>query len=135
MAKRGRPKGLGKKPSAGEQLELIEVGPENIEEIAVHARRYKEAMNERLKALKVEVAEKQKILELVKKADLQRLKNGDIRFRCAGMVVLITPRDEVIKIIKASETKAEEKTAKKDKSMQKTVAETEEQAPAASGAK
>lgn len=121
MAKRGRPKGSGKKPVAGEQLSLIDVGPENIEEITPHIRQYKEAMSTRLKALKVEVKEKNIILELVKKAHLKRLEDGNIRFTCADMLIEITPRDEVIRI-KNQSSKAGKRA---NKSMQKTVTETE----------
>lgn len=86
------------KVSADEQLDLIDVKPKNSKEIIATARRYKATQAKRLSYLKDEIAEKQTLLELVKKEKLQPLEDGKIRFRCDGMVITITPRDELIKI-------------------------------------
>lgn len=121
MAKRGRPRGSGRKPASGEQLPLIDVGPENSEEIAVHIRLYRDALSKRLKYLKVEIKEKIKILDLVKEAKLIPLEDGTIRFKCADMLINVTPRDFLIKL----KDEGEEQKADKSKSMQQTVTETE----------
>ena len=62
------------------QMDLIEVGPENLEKITPHLRRYKAAMQQRQAALKIEVDEKLIIMRLVQQAKLQPLKNGHIKF-------------------------------------------------------
>ena len=89
MAKRGRKQ---------KQLQLIETLPENIQEIVDVAIEYKECVTTRLGILKKEVELKHKIKEMVKEAKLQPLKDGVIRFRHDGVLISITPRDEVIRV-------------------------------------
>ena len=89
MAKRGRKQ---------KQLQLIETLPENIQEIVDVAVEYQECKQGRLHILKKEVELKTKIKEMVHAADLQPLKDGVIRFRHDGVIISITPRDEVIKV-------------------------------------
>ena len=81
-----------------EQLELIEVGPENMEEIMPAAKLYQKAKVARIKATDREVKTKVALLSAVKKAKLGRLDDGSIRFRCDGMLISITPRDELVKV-------------------------------------
>lgn len=119
MAKRGRKKKSDLK--VGAQMELIEVGPENLKEISKHLKVYKDAQTKRLAALKIETEKKQVILDLVHKAGLGRLPDGRIRFTCDGLLVEVTPTDEVIKIKKGPDKPG----AKGDKSMQQAVEETE----------
>jgi len=83
---------------SNEQMELIEVGPENLRDIKPIARRYKAAMEARMEALAEESEAKQQILAMVKEAKLSRLQDGTIRFRCDGMVITVTPRDELVKV-------------------------------------
>lgn len=83
---------------AGEQLDLIDVAPENAKKILGVAKRYRAAQTQRLAALESEVAEKQKLLELIKEANLQRLEGGKIQFRCDGLIITVTPRDELVKV-------------------------------------
>ena len=82
----------------GEQLDLIDVTPENSKKIIAVAKRYKAAQSQRIEALQEEIAEKQKLLGLVKEANLQRLEDGKIRFRVDGMTITVTLRDELIKV-------------------------------------
>lgn len=84
--------------TSGEQLALIDVTPENLKAIKPIARRYRAAMQTRVDALKEEVEAKQQILALVKDAHLSRLEDGTIKFRCDGMVITVTPRDELVKV-------------------------------------
>ena len=83
---------------AGKQLPLIDVEPENMKEILSVAREYKEAVTEWISWLNIEKEKKQKILELVAKAKLTPLENGVIRFKCDGMTISITPRDELVQV-------------------------------------
>jgi multidrug resistance efflux pump len=83
--------------AAGEQLDLIEVAPENAKKIVAVARKYKSAQAERLAALEVEVAEKQNLLELVRQAKLP-LVDGKIKFKTDGYIITVTPRDELVKV-------------------------------------
>lgn len=94
MAKRGRP---------GKQLKLIDVEPENVQDILDVAEEYEEAKQARLKWLKKETELKQKVLEAVKKAELHPLEDGVIRFRADGKLITITPRDELIKVKKVKD--------------------------------
>lgn len=89
MAKRGR------KPK---QLLLIETLPENIQEIVDVALEYKECVVTRQGILRKEVELKTKIKDMVKEAKLQPLKDGVTRFRYDGVLISITPRDEIIKV-------------------------------------
>jgi redox-regulated HSP33 family molecular chaperone len=82
----------------GEQMDLIDVGPENLEKIAPHARKYRAAMKKRLAALDIEVKEKSIIQQLVHESGLKRLADGSIKFKCEGMRIEIIPSDEKIKI-------------------------------------
>jgi hypothetical protein len=61
------PKSKGSSKKEGEQLDLIDVQPENSKEIIAHAKNYRAAVKRRMAALEEEVAEKQKLLELIKK--------------------------------------------------------------------
>ena len=92
MAKKAKSK------KAGKQLDLIDVAPENAKPIIELAKQYKEALTERLAALKEEVRLKQLILQLVNEAGLQRLPDGDIRFEYDGFQVTVTPCDDKIKV-------------------------------------
>lgn len=103
MAKKTKKK---TKPKVGEkdkQLDLIDVHPKNAKPIIEEARLYKKYQTARLAALKKEVEQKQKVLELVKKANLQRLKNGQIKFEYDGVVVSVTPQDDKVAITEKTE--------------------------------
>jgi hypothetical protein len=95
-------------PSAKEQLDLIDVKPENSKEMLVVAKRYKTAQAQRIEALGREVAEKQKLLALIKEANLQHLDDGKIQFRIDRLIVTVTPRDELIRIKDENENNDEE---------------------------
>jgi len=82
----------------GQQMDLMDVGPKNAKEITIHARLYRAAQARRTAALQEEIDEKHKILELVKKAELKRTPNGDIKFHCDGLLITIVPRDELLRI-------------------------------------
>lgn len=82
----------------GEQMDLIDVKPENLNEIKPVAKKYRAAVKRRMKALEDEIQLKGEILELVKAADLKPLDNGVIRFKCDGMTITITPRDMLVKV-------------------------------------
>lgn len=81
-----------------EQMDLIDVQPENVKPIVRAARRYKQLQSERKAALDKEVAQKRKVLEMVNNAGLKRLENGVIRFTYDGVTISVTPRDELIKV-------------------------------------
>lgn len=83
---------------AGEQMKLIDVGPENSKEIIKQARIYKAAVAKRIKATNEEVPAKQKLLKLIIDAHLNRLEDGTIKFKLDGYTITVTPRDELIKV-------------------------------------
>ena len=86
------------KAEEGEQLDLIDVAPENAKPIIAAARLYKKYQKARLASLKDEIGQKQKILSLVKEAKLTTLEGGKIRFKYDGVTISITPRDELVKV-------------------------------------
>jgi len=89
--------------TTGEQLDLIDVAPENSKEIIALARAYKSAQGRRIDALEEEVAAKVKLLALIKGANLQRLDDGKIRLHLDGYTITVTPRDELVKVKEDSE--------------------------------
>lgn len=88
-------KGKGK---TGEQLALIDVAPKNAKPIIAVARRYKEAQAERIGALQEEIQLKSELIELIHKADLQRMKDGTIKFEYDGVQIQVIPRDDLVKV-------------------------------------
>jgi len=109
------------KEKKGEQLDLIEVGPENLKVIMDVTQEYKKVQKLRLDTLKKEVKLKDKIKGLVKAAELQPLKDGKIKFNSGGFTFCLTPRDELITIIESKKKKS-----KKSKSDMKKNVEAEE---------
>jgi hypothetical protein len=87
-----------KKVGKNKQLDLIDVGPKNLKAIRPHLTAYKDAMEERVRWLAEEVKEKQAVLDLVHKSGLKRMENGNVEFKCDGMLIKITPVDDKIKI-------------------------------------
>jgi len=86
------------KNTVGEQMDLIEVGPEHKNEIIACAKRYAAAQTARLKALEAETTEKQALLELVKAEHLSSMEGGKIKLRCDDFLITITPRDELVQV-------------------------------------
>ena len=84
-------------------MDLIDVTPENSQEIIAQARAYKAAQELRIDALEDEVAAKVKLLALIKEANLARLPDGKIRMRLDGYTITVTPRDELVKVKEDSE--------------------------------
>lgn len=109
-----------KTKNSEEQLDLIEVGPENGKAIITEAKNYKKHQADRLAALKLELESKKKVLKLVKEANLQRLKDGVIRFTLDRVTFKVTPQDDLITI-------KEETQKKSKKGMKKRVAAEEKQ--------
>ena len=99
----GAPPEEGAESTAGEQIPLLDVGPENAGPILEVARGYKKAVVARMRAGEKEVDLKVKLLDLIKKANLARLEDGRIRFRIDGMIITVKPRDELITVKDESE--------------------------------
>ena len=95
MAKKTK---MEKEVEKGEQLDLIDVAPENAGQILEAVKIYKKYQAQRLKFLEKEVEAKQEILDLVHKSGLKRLDDGRIKFKCDNFVITVEPADEKIKI-------------------------------------
>ena len=80
-----------KKKVEQEQLDLIEVRPQNAKEILVAAKAYKKIQTVRISAGAKEEEEKQKILALVKEANLQPFPDGTIKFTLDGVSISVKP--------------------------------------------
>lgn len=91
-----------KKKEQGDQLDLIDVNPENAKEIVVAARLYQKYQTARVKALAKEIEQKRLILELVKAANLQTLEGGKVKFNVDGITITVTPRDELVQVKEAT---------------------------------
>ena len=84
--------------TAGEQMDLIDVAPANVKKIKPVAKKYEAAKRARMAAGEEEAELKERLLELVHEAKLSRLEDGTIRFKVDGMLITVTPRDELIKV-------------------------------------
>lgn len=87
----------------GEQMPLMEVGPEHSKEIIKLARQYKKAQTARINALAEETKLKHELLGLIKEEHLKRLEDGTIMFTLEGYKITVTPRDELVKVKEDSE--------------------------------
>lgn len=85
-------------PAPGEQMDLIDVGPENLKQIKPIAKEYRAAVKARMAAGETEKDLKEQLLAMVKDANLTRLDDGTIRFKVDGMLITVTPRDELIRV-------------------------------------
>ena len=89
----------------GEQLDLIDVAPENAKPIIEAARLYQKYQAERIAAGVKEKEQKELIKELVAEAHLQTLAGGVIKFEYDGLRVTITPRDELVQVAEVKKVK------------------------------
>ena len=87
-----------KKSDTGEQLDLINIHPENAEEIVADARAYKKTVKTRLSIQKKEADLKAKLLDTVAKAKLKPLADGTYRFRVDSVEIKVTPRDNLVQV-------------------------------------
>ena len=94
-----------KKKEKGEQLDLIDVAPENAKPIMEAARLYQKHQKARIAAGVKEKEQKELIKELVGKANLQPLAGGKIKFEYDGLRITITPRDELVQVTEVSKAK------------------------------
>ena len=82
----------------GEQIDLIDVAPENAKAIIAAGRIYRKLVLVRQKAGSKEIVQKAEVLRLVKEAKLQTLDGGKIRFTYDGVTISVTPRDELVQV-------------------------------------
>ena len=90
------------------QLQLIDVGPKNVKEIRPHLEAYRNAVEEYSTLGSIVNTEKQAIIDLVHKAGLERLPNGNIEFTIDGVLIKIVPSEEKIKIMKPKQPKVDD---------------------------
>ena len=83
---------------AGEQIPLMDVGPENKKVIVDAVRVYKKHQKDRLAALKKEVDQKDIVKSLIKESKLKRNKDGAIVFKYNNVTIKVTPQDDLITI-------------------------------------
>ena len=86
------------KPASGEQMDLIDVAPENSKEIVAAAKVYKKHLAARLQALSKEVEAKNNLRELIRKSGAKPLASGKIKLQADGFIITVTPKDELIQV-------------------------------------
>lgn len=77
----------------GEQMDLLDVGPENLELMKPVARRCKVAEKKRAKAVDEKKKAEAEIVELVKDAKLKPNAQGNIEFVVDGLRVKVKPHE------------------------------------------
>jgi len=87
-----------KESTSGEQLQLIDITPENLKAIKPIAQKYSAMVKRRLTVTAEETTLKAQLLELITDAHLTRLPDGTIKFKCDGMLITVKPRDELIQV-------------------------------------
>lgn len=87
----------------GEQMVLIDIAPTKAKPIMVEAKIYKRLMLARKKAGEKEVAQKARVLSLIRDAKIRPLEDGVIRFSYDGFTISVTPRDELVKVTEETE--------------------------------
>lgn len=99
---------MGKKETkeVGEQIDLIDVAPENAKEIIAAGRIYKKAQVARSRALKNEVEQKGKVIQLVRESKIPPQEGGVIKFTYEGVTISVTPRDELVRVQEEAEPKS-----------------------------
>ena len=96
--KKGR-KGKGAEVgSDGEQLYMLDVKHPAASKIKRIARAYKKVVRERVEMTGQEVELKRKLLEAVRETDIKPNADGVIEFKCDGVKVTVTPRDELVRV-------------------------------------
>jgi hypothetical protein len=93
--------------TSGDQLDLIDVAPENAKQIIAIAKKYKAIQAKRISALEAECSEKQNLLTLIKQANLKQV-DGKIRFRVDGLIITVKPRDELVTVKEENEEENQE---------------------------
>ena len=91
---------MTKKKKKNGQLELIDVGPDNLDRIRPHVEAYRAAVEEYSQLGQQVNTEKQAIIQLVTEAKLKPLANGNIEFTCDNVLIKIVPTELKIKITK-----------------------------------
>lgn len=87
-----------KNVKAGEQMDLIDVLPAKAKPIIAAARVLKKLQTSRASAQQKENDQKEKFLDLIKKANISRLPNGTIKFSYDGLTITVTPKLESVSI-------------------------------------
>lgn len=90
-----------------EQMDLIDVTPENQKDILATAKAYKKVQKRRIEALAEEKTLKTELLELIRQADLQPV-DGKISVNVDGYTITVTPRDELVRVKDNSDDEADE---------------------------
>lgn len=81
-----------------EQMELIDVNPENVKPLLKAARKYRKTISARLEIQQKEAEEKAALRELIEKSELEPLENGKIAFNCDGVTIEHTPQQAKLKV-------------------------------------
>lgn len=94
-------KSMQEEIEVGEQMGMLDVGPENGKVIIKAVRVYKGHQGDRLTALKKETEAKQRVLTLVKESGLKREQDGTIKLIFGKVTIKVTPQDDLITITEA----------------------------------
>ena len=100
-AEAGSKKNSGKQE--GEQLDLIDVGPEHSAALNEATTVWKKIVAKRLLLQKKEATAKDKALTLFKAEKLSRMDDGSVKCRCEGWMLELKPTEEKFTATRLSE--------------------------------
>jgi hypothetical protein len=89
------------KATTGEQMDLIDVGPEHSKEIDSATERWQATIKKRLALQAVEAQQKAKVIALLKAENLTRLEDGSLKCRCEEWTIELKPTEEKLSATKA----------------------------------
>ena len=98
MTRKEKSKDKGQGSSSGEQMDLLDVGPENLKKIVPVAREYKRVVTQRISLTAKESELKKELQAFAHNSGLKPLPNGHIKWSCQGVTVEHIPQDERVKV-------------------------------------
>lgn len=82
----------------GEQLDLIDVTPEELKNILPIVKAYRRVVKDRVELTNKETELKKKSLAAIKDAGLKRQEDGTIKVTIDGITIIVAPQDDKITI-------------------------------------
>jgi hypothetical protein len=91
--------------TSGEQLDLINVSPENMEKILPIAKAFRKVVKDRVRLTNKEIELRNELEQAVDEAKLQPLPDGKIKFKIDGLIITIEPTGRKVSVKEAKAKK------------------------------